>query len=165
MRLKELTRSDTSDEAVQKFETTLATLRRLDIASSYVELLHVVDTLRFVSLIARLIALTDSVDSSSARQNLRSNPREALPNYARLRSIVEELKTAQPAAEGAAPHLVDHVDLQTTNLWEQMRKAFADDLEKTLEHMAWPDKNLRLEEPVLNQWREQVSLLLDLQEP
>lgn len=49
-RLKRLTQSNTSDEAVTKFEKTLSTLRRLDIAASYVGLLQEVDQLRFVLL-------------------------------------------------------------------------------------------------------------------
>ena len=46
-RLKRLTQSNTSDEAVTKFEKTLTTLRRLDIAATYVGLLQEVDQLRF----------------------------------------------------------------------------------------------------------------------
>ena len=96
---------------------------------------------------------------------MRTAPQEALPSYVRLRSITASLKAAQPAAEGAAPHLVDHVEIQTTNLWEQMRNAFAEDFEKTLERMTWPDKDLKLDAPLMAQWAEQVGLLLDLQEP
>jgi negative regulator of replication initiation len=45
-RLLVITASDTSDEAVPRFETCLDQLHRLDVASSYVELLSEVDVLR-----------------------------------------------------------------------------------------------------------------------
>ena len=106
-----------------------------------------------------------TLNSTDARKQLRSAPREALPSYVRLRALVASLKDSQPAADGAAPHLIDEVEQHTTNLWEQMRAAFGDGLEKTLERMHWPNKNLVLEDPVIEQWTEQVELLLDLQEP
>jgi hypothetical protein len=45
-RLLVITASDTSDEAVPRFEASLDRLHRLDVASSYVEQLHEVDELR-----------------------------------------------------------------------------------------------------------------------
>jgi chromosome segregation ATPase len=45
-RLLVITASDTSEEAVPRFETSLDQLHRLDVASSYVELLAEVDVLR-----------------------------------------------------------------------------------------------------------------------
>jgi len=45
-RLLVITASDTSEEAVPRFETSLDKLHRLDVASSYVELLTDVDVLR-----------------------------------------------------------------------------------------------------------------------
>lgn len=45
-RLLVVTESETSDEAVPRFEAVLATLQRLDVASGYLELLTDVDALR-----------------------------------------------------------------------------------------------------------------------
>jgi hypothetical protein len=45
-RLLVITASETSDDAVPRFETFLDTLHRLDVASGYVELLSQVDLLR-----------------------------------------------------------------------------------------------------------------------
>ena len=41
-----ITASETSDEAVPRFEDILSTLQRLDVANAYVELLQEVDVLR-----------------------------------------------------------------------------------------------------------------------
>lgn len=41
-----ITTSETSDEAVPRFEAVLDTLQRLDVANAYVELLSEVDVLR-----------------------------------------------------------------------------------------------------------------------
>lgn len=46
-RLLELTGSQTSDNAIEKFNADLTALRRLDVARGYLELLVEVDKLRF----------------------------------------------------------------------------------------------------------------------
>jgi hypothetical protein len=53
-KLKNFTRSETSDGAVQKFELLMSKLQRLDVASGYVELLKEVDELRFVAIYVAL---------------------------------------------------------------------------------------------------------------
>jgi RAD50-interacting protein 1 len=45
-RLMIITSSETSDEAVQRFESSMDKLRRLDVANGYIELLKEVDVLR-----------------------------------------------------------------------------------------------------------------------
>ena len=45
-RLMVITRSETSDEAVQKFDVSMSKLRRLDVAKSYVDLLLEIERLR-----------------------------------------------------------------------------------------------------------------------
>lgn len=85
--------------------------------------------------------------------------------YTRLKNIVLSLKDAQPAAEGAAPHLVDYVEKLATGLREHMKADFSSRLQKSLEEMKWPSKDLRLREDVIVQWRSDVELLLDLQTP
>ena len=48
-RLLIVTRSETSDDAVQRFESSMARLRALDVASRYTEMLYEVDKLRSVA--------------------------------------------------------------------------------------------------------------------
>jgi hypothetical protein len=64
------------------------------------------------------------VDSSEARRNFKTSPQAALQPYVRLQSLSTAVKAAQPAAEGAAPHLVDYVEKSATVLWKQMKDAF-----------------------------------------
>jgi RAD50-interacting protein 1 len=54
IKLKDFTWSETSDEAVHKFELLMSKLQRLDIASGYLELLKEVDKLRFVAIFVAL---------------------------------------------------------------------------------------------------------------
>jgi hypothetical protein len=88
-----------------------------------------------------------------------------LEPYARLRNIVLSLKEAQPAAEGAAPHLVDHAEKLASALKQQMKTYFGDRLQKTLESMKWPTRELNITDDLLTQWRQDVELLIDLQTP
>lgn len=71
----------------------------------------------------------------------------------------------QPAAEGAAPHLVDYVEKLATGLGKHMKQDFTSRLQKNLEQMNWPSKDLQLSEDLLTQWRSNVELLLGLQMP
>ena len=48
-KLKDLSRSETSDEAVHSFELLTNKLQRLDIASGYLDLVKEVDELRYVT--------------------------------------------------------------------------------------------------------------------
>jgi hypothetical protein len=75
------------------------------------------------------------------------------------------LKDAQFAAEGAAPHLVDHTEKLASVLKEQLRKDFSNRLQRVLEKMKWPSKDLVLTDGLISEWTESVKLLLDLQEP
>ncbi len=43
-----VTQSDTSNDAVQKFDQSMASLRKLDVAQQYMELLTEVENLRFI---------------------------------------------------------------------------------------------------------------------
>lgn len=78
---------------------------------------------------------------------------------------MESLNKAQPAAEGASPHLVDYVGQMASRLREQMRMEFTNRLRSTLEQMKWPSKELNFPENLRNQWADNVELLLDLQIP
>jgi hypothetical protein len=97
--------------------------------------------------------------------SLASDPRAALQPYSRLRTIVGLLKDAQPAAEGAAPHLVDYTEKLAFALRQQMKEYFGNNLKKTLEEMKWPTRELNLTDQLLSRWTQNVELLIDLQAP
>ncbi|MCJ1477058.1 hypothetical protein MMC13_005729 [Lambiella insularis] len=147
-RLLIVTQSETSDDAVQKFDSSMGRLRRFNVAKSYVELLDTVERL-----------------SAEARRHFRVSPQAALQPYLQLQLLASALKKAQPAAEDAAPHLVDHVEKAVQTLWQQMKYAFAADFEDTLAKFKWPDKDTRFTGQVLDQWTAGVERLLELQEP
>jgi hypothetical protein len=48
VRLRDVTNSESSDDAVERFEASMARLRNIDLATGYVEMLLEVDRLRFV---------------------------------------------------------------------------------------------------------------------
>ncbi|MCJ1246578.1 hypothetical protein MMC30_003787 [Trapelia coarctata] len=147
-RLLIVTRSETSDDAVHKFDSSMEKLRRLDIAKGYVDLLAKVEEL-----------------SAQARRNFRASPQAALQPYLRLKNLATALRKAQSAAEDAAPHLVDHVDQTAKLLWTQMKEAFGLDFEETLAKMKWPNKDANINEQLLAEWVAGVERLLELQDP
>lgn len=146
-RLQILTQSEVSDDAARIFESRMSKLRRLDAATGYVEILQEVD-----SLIA------------NAQTLLHTNPQAAIADHSRLRVLLNGLHAAQPAAEGAAPHLVDQVERKVDGLYEELKKSLESALQKTLEKMSWPKKELKLVDNLVQTWRDQVEKLLDLQE-
>jgi hypothetical protein len=97
--------------------------------------------------------------------NVESAPRRALPEYTRLRNIASSLTDAQFAADGAAPHLVDHTEKLASAVRERLRRDFSGGLQKALEKMKWPGKDLVLSGEILRDWADGVELLLDLQTP
>ena len=109
--------------------------------------------------------MTDYPFRTEARKQFKSSPQAALQPYLRLQSIATALKDAQPAAEDAAPHLVDYVDQTTRTIWSQMKDAFASEFEKTLQRMNWPKKDIELTAQLEKEWTAGVERLLDLQEP
>ncbi|KAL3493798.1 TIP-1 family-domain-containing protein [Aspergillus germanicus] len=147
-RLKALTRSNASDEAAKRFETGIRKLQRLELSRGYIRLLKDAEDL-----------------SKKALQSIQSAPQLAITSYSQLRSIVEQLKEAQPAAEGASPHLVDYVGQLASKLRMELKGEFTRRLRSTIEQMKWPSKDLNLSDGLRLQWEEHVELLLDLQIP
>ncbi|KAL8807860.1 MAG: hypothetical protein Q9223_004225 [Gallowayella weberi] len=147
-RLLIVTQSETSDDAIKRFDEDIKVLQRLDVATGYVELLAQVEDL-----------------STEARRNFKSSPQAALQPYLRLQRLANTLKEAQPAAEYAAPHLVDHVEKTAQSLWQQMKDSFAGDFEKILTKMKWPGKGVAIAGTLEQEWTQGVERLLDLQEP
>ncbi|KAE8382602.1 TIP-1 family-domain-containing protein [Aspergillus bertholletiae] len=150
-RLKTLTGSDASDDAAKRFEASIEKLRRLELSKGYVSLLKEAEELR--------------IYSKEALTSIQSSPKSAIKSYTRLRAIVHSLKDAQPAAEGAAPHLVDYIGKLASALRDHMKTDFTKRLQGTLEQMKWPAKDLYLPDNLRAQWRDSVELLLDLQTP
>ena len=147
-RLKALTGADTTDDAVLKFEALMVKVRRIGIATGYLEVLQESEKL-----------------SKESRQHLDKDPPSALQAYTRLRNLSNGLKKTQPEAEGAAPHLVDKIETDTNALKEDLRASLVKDFNKTLAKLKWPEKELNLLGGVLSTWSNQAGLLLELQEP
>lgn len=82
-----------------------------------------------------------------------------------LQNLATALKAAQPAAEGAAPQLIYHVEQTAQTLWNNMKSAFASVFEMTLEKMKWPGKDLTLTSNLRQEWSTGVENLLQLQNP
>jgi hypothetical protein len=71
----------------------------------------------------------------------------------------------QEAAEGAAPHLLDHIVRQVAKIKEHIQKHFSDDLEATLKKMNWPKATSMVPMALQDEWNKNIGRLLDLQRP
>ena len=87
----------------------------------------------------------------------------ALPPYRQLQSLVSSLAPLQDAAEGAAPHLLDHVTKTSQNLRRQIKDSFAAELESVLKKLYWPKEGITLPVSLQRDWNDSVNRLLDLQ--
>ncbi|KAL9096433.1 MAG: hypothetical protein Q9165_001430 [Trypethelium subeluteriae] len=148
-RLRIITGSDVSDDAVRRFERSMNKLHRLDVANGYVEFLKEVDALRNESL-----------------SQLKISDQAALGPLRQLQTLSAHLVPLQTTAEGAAPHLLDHITKTTRALRNHIRDAFAADFEGLLKKIYWPRADVALPTPALQQeWVDCISRLLDLQKP
>lgn len=145
-RLLVVTQSETSDEAVQKFEESMGRLRQLDVAAGYVELLKEVDALKFECV-----------------SKLGKDDDAALEPYKRLQHLVAGLRPLQDAAEGAAPHMLDHIGANVQELRRTIQVAFAENLEKTLKKINWPKSRDKVPLSIEKDWMVNFGRLLDLQ--
>jgi hypothetical protein len=147
-RLLVITASETSDEAVPRFEAVLGTLQRLDVAGGYVELLREVDVL-----------------SKHAQDQLQTSNEAALAPYKQLRSLHTRLIKLQDDAEGAAPQLLHHVSQITQALRSKILDAFAADLDSILKKVHWPTPKTVIPPQLREEWEMAIVKLLDLQMP
>lgn len=85
--------------------------------------------------------------------------------YRRLQQLVTSLRPLQEAAEGAAPHLLDHIIQQVEKVKAHIQKSFSDDLEGTLKKMNWPKATSTVPMALQEEWERNVGRLLDLQRP
>ncbi|KAL4885137.1 TIP-1 family-domain-containing protein [Aspergillus karnatakaensis] len=147
-RLRVLTGSNASDEAAKRFETSIKKLRRLELSRGYVTLLKNAEEL-----------------SKEALRLTETQPQSAIASYSRLRSIVELLNQAQPAAEGASPHLVDYTGQLAFKLRDHLKAELITLFRGTLEQIKWPFRDLSISEDLRLRWTHNVELLLELQIP
>jgi hypothetical protein len=82
-----------------------------------------------------------------------------------VQKLVVDLKPLQEAAEGAAPHLLNHIQVVVAELRQTIEKAYADNLEGTLQKMNWPKTTDAVPMALLDEWSLNVGRLLDLQRP
>lgn len=71
----------------------------------------------------------------------------------------------QEAAEGAAPHLVDHILATTDSILSEIEKAFSAQLEAVLKKMHWPTPGMTVPIALEKDFQEGVRKLLELQKP
>ncbi|KAH8727149.1 TIP-1 family-domain-containing protein [Phaeosphaeriaceae sp. PMI808] len=147
-RLLVITASNTSDEAVPRFESSLDQLHRLHVASAYIELLAEVDVL-----------------SKQAQTQLHTSSEAALGPYKQLRSLHTRLVNLQEDAEGAAPQLLHYVDSITQSLRTKILDAFTSDLDRLLKKIHWPTPKANIPSSLRDEWETVVVKLLDLQMP
>ena len=121
-------------------------LRKLDVATGYVELLEEVDRLR-----------------SECISQLGKSDEAAMEPYRRLQRLVTSLQPLQEAAEGAAPHLMDYIVSQVQELRQTIQTSFSTDLEKTLKRMNWPKATETVPIALQAEWSTNVGRLLHLQ--
>ncbi|KAK5938286.1 hypothetical protein PMZ80_009256 [Knufia obscura] len=147
-RLQTLTQSQVSDDAIRKFEEPMQKLRRIEIAEHYAMTLQGAEKLE-----------------EQARKYLADRPEEAVSAYQALQHLVQSLEEAQPAAEGAAPHLLDRMVNSSKALFEHIKQDLETRLRKTLETMKWPQEDLQLLGKPFEEWSRYTTQLLALQEP
>ncbi|KAE9986810.1 hypothetical protein EG327_004112 [Venturia inaequalis] len=147
-KLRIITQSDTSDDAVRRFEASMAKLKTLDITDAYVRQLSEVEDL-----------------SEQCRISLGKDDNAALDAYRRLHTLSSQLPALQDAAEGAAPHLVDHILAKTYNIRSEIEKAFSAQLEVVLKQMHWPTPGMTVPLALEKDFLEGVRKLLELQKP
>ena len=83
--------------------------------------------------------------------------------YQKLQNLSISLQPLQEAAEGAAPHLLDHVARSVGKLRERIQKSFTGNLEKTIGTMGWPRADIMVPPDLQQEWNVGVERLLDLQ--
>jgi hypothetical protein len=145
-RLQVVTQSDTSDDALRKFETSMERLRKLDMASGYAEMLQEVDTLR-----------------QEINEQLGKSDKAALTAYKRLSALATGLQPLSDAAEGAAPHLIVHVLRTAHSARTQIEQSLAAGFEKTLNKMGWPKQEISVPPGLQAEWNIHIEKLIDLQ--
>lgn len=103
--------------------------------------------------------------SEQAVSQLDHDDEAALAPHRQLQHLFTTLKPLQDAADGAAPHLLDHIDKTAKHLRHRIEDAFAADFEKLLKKMQWPKPDAVVPAALQDEWRRCIVRLLDLQRP
>ncbi len=143
-RLKIVTSSDTPEEATRRLKKPLEKLRKVELAENYIGLLETIESLKH-----------------QARSHLPEDPKEALKPYSKLKQMAMVLPDLQEQAEGAAVHLVRHVQKSADELWVEMKKIMLDEFEAVLKKSKWPEPTSK----ATAEWSDSFEKLLDLQMP
>ncbi|KAI1361540.1 RINT-1 family protein [Xylaria arbuscula] len=146
-RLKIVANSTAPDEAIHRLEGPMKQLYKVELAYEYVSLLQDVENMRL-----------------EARSHLPYSPKAALEPYARLKQLCLRLRERQPAADGAATHLIEHVENTTDALWREMKDIMSQEMEAILKSRHWPqevDPNSEMD----SEWLQCFEKLVDLQVP
>ncbi|EKG17030.1 RINT-1/TIP-1 domain-containing protein [Macrophomina phaseolina MS6] len=148
-RLQIVTLSDASDDAVARFEQSMAKLHTLEIAARYGQRLREVGQL-----------------SAASGDALNTSGEAALESYRQLKALDARLAPLHEAAEGAAPHLIDHIARTTQHVRGHLRDAFSKELDAVLKKIDWPKRpETTFLGSLQEQWAAAVGKLLDLQMP
>ncbi|KAI1346029.1 RINT-1 family protein [Xylaria sp. FL0043] len=146
-RLKIVAHSTAPDEAIQRLEGPMKQLHKVELAYQYVSLLQDVENMRL-----------------EARSHLPHSPKAALEPYARLKQLCLRLRELQEPADGAATHLIEHVEKTTDALWKEMKGIMSQEMEAVLKSRNWPqgvDTNSEMD----SEWLQCFEKLVDLQVP
>jgi hypothetical protein len=101
--------------------------------------------------------------SKEAESQLQKSNEAALGPYKQLQSLVTRMVPLQVNAEGAAPHLLDHIVKTSQSLRRQIKGAFSADMEVLLKQLKWPNPKAAIPATLQDKWDACVSKLLDLQ--
>ncbi|KAI1003425.1 hypothetical protein K3495_g4775 [Podosphaera aphanis] len=143
-RIRTVNSSEAVELALSKLKNPMEKLHRLELAQSYIKLL---------------------VDSESlkdkALRHLPESPKLALQPYTKLKELSKSLQCFHESAEGAAVHLVTHIQQSTVDLMDEMKRVMCDHFDKKLQASKWPDPEF----DKLGDWSQSFGKLLDLQIP
>lgn len=147
LRLQIVAASDAPDEAIRRLEGPMHQLAKVNLAHKYLVLLQDVEEFR-----------------EEARSHLPNSPKAALGPYTKLKQLATYLQELQDSADGAAVHLVTHVDAISESLWDEMKKTMWAEMDSVLIKRGWP-KKVDPRSEIDADWRECFEKLMDLQVP
>ena len=147
LRLRIVAESDAPDDAIRRLDGPMKQLHKVELAYKYVSLLQDVENMRL-----------------EARSHLPKSPKAALEPYSRLKRLAVRLRELQGPADGAAPHLVGHVESIAESLWDEMKGTMSKEMNAILKQRSWPhgvDPNSEMDP----EWLRCFEKLVDLQIP
>lgn len=147
-RLKIITQSEVSDDAVQRFDDKMKKLRRIELAEGYMRTLVEIEQL-----------------GTHTKESLKNDPEQATRLCVQLSQLYDDLQSAQGPAEGAAPHLADLALEHKKSSTREVQGYLEHQLQQVLERIEWPTRVLEPTKSDVQEWSRYSGLLLQLQEP